>query len=80
MKIFITGNKGFIGNRLLEKIAIDNALKDVTKEQIVVKGWDDDYFLFENWKKVLKVFLDDFNPNVIFHVGACSDTMEQDVN
>jgi len=80
MKIFITGNQGFIGKRLLEKIAIDNALKEVTKEQIVVKGWDDDYFKFSDWRKRLKVFLDDFNPNVIFHVGACSDTMEQDAN
>ena len=68
-RILITGHTGFIGKRLFNKLSLtyDN-----------IKGLDESYLEKNNWRQELINFLDDFNPTVIFHVGACSDTMEKD--
>lgn len=68
-RILITGHTGFIGKRLFNKLSLtyDN-----------IKGLDENYLEKNNWRQELINFLDDFNPTVIFHVGACSDTMEKD--
>lgn len=71
MKILITGHKGFIGKNLFNRLVdIDN----------IVKGIEDDIFMILEWREYLVNFLNEFEPDVIFHVGACSDTMEQNVN
>lgn len=69
-RVLITGHEGFIGKRLIKKISLtgDN----------FIKGLNEDYLKKSNWKEELNNILDDFNPSVIFHVGACSDTMEKD--
>jgi len=73
MKILITGDKGFIGGNLSKRF-ID---LDDTVYQIDI---DDFYSNNDQWTNELVSTLDDICPDVIFHVGACSDTLEQDVN
>lgn len=69
MKILLTGSKGFIGFNLLNEIQNDEILEI-----------NEDIFNDENWVLILQKKLDDFRPDVIFHVGACSNTLETDVN
>jgi ADP-L-glycero-D-manno-heptose 6-epimerase len=67
-KILITGVEGFIGRNLV------NTLKE--EYQILTFNESD---LDKDWKAILKsIFEDDIVG--VFHVGACSDTLEQDVN
>lgn len=68
--VLVTGGKGFIGNRLI------HALKKIEFE---VDSLDDEYFSEPSWREVLESRLDNSNPLGVFHVGACSDTLEQDV-
>jgi len=73
MKILITGDKGFIGSNLSKKfIGFDH-----TVYQIDI---DDFYSNNGQWASGLGYTLDDICPDIIFHVGACSDTLEQDIN
>jgi len=44
-----------------------------------VDSIDDEYLSEPNWKEVLEARLKNTNPAGVFHVGACSDTLEQDV-
>lgn len=70
MKILVTGNKGFIAKNLIAKIQDHNVL-----------GIDvDDFYSDPDWRQSLANIISNFSPDVIFHVGACSDTMEQRVN
>jgi ADP-L-glycero-D-manno-heptose 6-epimerase len=70
--ILITGTKGFIGNNLLKE------LKNQGNEIIIEVN--EDIFDFENWEYELINILVSNRPDVIYHVGACSNTLEQDVN
>lgn len=70
-KILLTGSKGFIGQNL--------------KIELIKQGFDvleinEDIFLSKGWKVDLLLLLIRNKPEVIFHVGACSDTLEKDVN
>jgi ADP-L-glycero-D-manno-heptose 6-epimerase len=40
---------------------------------------DDEYFDSNDWRQALISTLDHTNPHVILHVGACSDTLEKNV-
>lgn len=71
-KILITGYKGFIGSNLYKEYN-----KGICYE---VDGLDSDYLYNENWDNILINRLNVIKPNVIFHVGACSNTLEKDVN
>ena len=66
----MTGSSGFIGKRVL---------KSLEKNGFETNGLDDEYLKAQNWKEDLRSSLDLIDPEVIFHVGACSDTLEQDV-
>lgn len=68
MKILITGTEGFIGRNLL------NELSD--KYEIYTLEESD---LSSDWKSKVENFFG-LNLSVVFHVGACSDTLEQNVN
>jgi len=71
MKILVTGDQGFIAKRLIWKL--DRNFK--------VFGIDvEDFRGVENWDKQLLEIVCDLSPDVIFHVGACSDTLEQNIN
>lgn len=65
MNYLVTGHQGFIGKALYKK------LQKITSVVDSVIGLDD----FENYQ-----ILNEVKPDVIFHVGACSDTQEKDIN
>ena len=74
MKILVTGYKGFIGKNLTKELE--------QNPDFEVDGIElDDFYTDEetpiHW---LKNILDAKKPEVIFHVGACSDTLEKRVN
>ncbi len=71
MSVLVTGHKGFIGKKLVE------SLKNL---KLDVVGIDADYFDNEIWQSHLTRLLCDVNPKTIFHVGACSNTLETNVN
>jgi ADP-L-glycero-D-manno-heptose 6-epimerase len=70
MKAIITGTKGFIGKNLLNRLSNDYECFEINED------------IFDNvdWTKTLFDVLEDSLCHVIFHVGACSDTMNTDVN
>jgi ADP-L-glycero-D-manno-heptose 6-epimerase len=68
-KAFITGTDGFIGKRLKE--SLKNFQIDEMNEDVF-----DDY----DWTDTIRFRLRNFKPDVVFHVGACSNTLETDVN
>lgn len=70
--ILITGSQGFIGKNLLQELKNKG-------EEIIIEV-NEDIFDSDTWDVDLKSILIDNCPDIIFHVGACSDTLEQDVN
>ena len=69
--ILVTGHRGFIGSNLYTELS-DLGFK--------VAGLDREYLERVDWRKYLTDFLEDLSPSFVFHVGACSDTLEEDVN
>ena len=67
-KVLITGAQGFIGRNLYQKL--ESKYEILTFEESDIK---------ENWVTTL-IDLMSQKPKAVFHVGACSDTLEQDVN
>tara|TARA_Y100001963_G_C6764163_1_gene441290 strand:+ start:246 stop:1037 length:792 start_codon:yes stop_codon:yes gene_type:complete len=65
MKYLITGHKGFIGSNLLKHLSDD----------VVVKI-ESDWLCDENWREDLELVIK--KVDVIFHIGAISDTALQD--
>lgn len=70
MRILITGTNGFIGKNLLNELKDDNYILEI----------NEDIFDSDEWISDLHNQLNSFKPEVVFHVGACSDTLEQNVN
>lgn len=70
MKICVTGNRGFIGKALQAELQ---------KQNFIVLGIDTWIFQKESWKDNLRDYIDKINPEVVFHVGACSDTQNKNV-
>jgi ADP-L-glycero-D-manno-heptose 6-epimerase len=66
----VTGSSGFIGR---------NLSKQLGELGFTVKLLDSDYFKELDWQSSLLSILHDFDPKVIFHVGACSNTLELNV-
>lgn len=71
MRTLVTGSEGFIGKNLV------SVLQDKDFEISELELND---FYSENFQTKLQEFLKEERPEVIFHVGACSDTLEQNVN
>jgi len=69
-EIIVTGTKGFIGKNLTEEL----------KKDFIVYQINEEIFDEDNWVDVIVKKLERINPDAIFHVGACSDTLETDVN
>ena len=69
-KVLVTGSSGFIGR---------NLSKHLGELGFTVKLLDSDYFKELDWQNSLLSLLNDFNPKVVFHVGACSNTLELNV-
>ena len=69
-RAIVTGSNGFIGKNLIEEI----------KNNFEILEINEDIFINEDWTNILLSKINKFSPDVIFHIGACSDTLEQDVN
>jgi len=70
--ILITGYKGFIGKNIYRQYQ--------NRVSVKLIGLDSDYLSNDNWDNILINLLNQHKPDIIFHIGACSDTMENDVN
>jgi ADP-L-glycero-D-manno-heptose 6-epimerase len=70
MRVVITGTKGFIGKNLLNDLVGKHDILEI----------NEDIFDFDNWYDEIYYKLNNFQPDVVFHIGACSDTLETDVN
>jgi ADP-L-glycero-D-manno-heptose 6-epimerase len=70
LKVLVTGSKGFIGSNLIKRLIL---------EGYKVVGLDKEYLEDEEWDQKLMFYLDSQNPDVIYHVGACSDTLSLEV-
>jgi ADP-L-glycero-D-manno-heptose 6-epimerase len=72
-RVLITGTKGFIGNALKKRFLNDEHVSDIVEinEDIFENSW---------WKEAFFNIMEAEVPDVVFHVGACSDTLETDVN
>ena len=69
--ILVTGYKGFIGKNLFSWLVQNN---------YSVIGLGEEYFSERDWQSWLKKYLDEKSPSFVFHVGACSNTLETDPN
>lgn len=69
----ITGTEGFIGANLL------NTLKEKYPDGLFLTI-NEDIFEDENWDLMLETILHNYKPDAVFHIGACSDTLEKNVN
>ena len=69
--ILLTGSLGFIGKNLKERLIS----QDINVVQV-----NEDIFDEKNWRGKILNLLDKNKPEVVFHVGACSDTLETRVN
>jgi ADP-L-glycero-D-manno-heptose 6-epimerase len=70
-KILLTGTNGFIGLKLKEELK---------KNSNEIFELNEDYFDLDSWYSELYVALRRVKYDVVFHVGACSDTLEKDVD
>ncbi len=68
--ILITGTKGFIGSNLKQHLQSDFNVIEV----------EEDIFDDVNWSNKLDNLFLEYKFKSVFHVGACSNTLEQDVN
>lgn len=69
MKAIVTGGNGFIGLNLINKI----------KDRYEIVQIEEDFLSSLDWEeKILEIFSSEIE--VVFHVGACSNTLEKDVN
>lgn len=68
--IIITGTKGFIGSRLLQRLKDDFNCIEI----------NEDIFDVTDWVNEIDIIVSTTNPVAVFHVGACSNTLETDTN
>lgn len=69
--ICVTGNNGFIGKALQAELE---------NQGHKVKGLEKWIYERVRWQDRLVEYLHDMQPEAVFHVGACSDTQNKDVN
>jgi ADP-L-glycero-D-manno-heptose 6-epimerase len=75
MKVCVTGNLGFIG-KALSKELVEKGYDVIGFDKL---EWQDVHSLIE-WKNIITSFFNDNKPEVVFHVGACSDTLNPNYN
>lgn len=68
--VLVTGSNGFIGTNLISKLRESYNVFEITEE----------IFKSVEWLKILFEELDRIKPEAVFHVGAVSNTLENDVN
>lgn len=70
-RILVTGHQGFIGSRLCQKLS---------EAGLNFRGYDARGVLVEDINHSVLDALGSFRPQIIFHMGANSDTLDQSVN
>lgn len=68
-KVVITGTNGFIGSNLREELKSKYQIVEINEDILDLLDWTE---------KIQDFFKKDIS--AVFHIGACSDTLEQDVN
>ena len=68
--LLVTGSSGFIGRNLFNMLSSTSSNVEIL---------EDDYLNTTSWGSILINHLDTINPSTVFHVGACSNTLEQNV-
>jgi ADP-L-glycero-D-manno-heptose 6-epimerase len=74
MSVLVTGHEGFIGSALM---------KFFKNKNYFVYGMEKSYLKDKNystWQINLLEYLEIIKPDCVFHVGACADTQNYDVN
>ena len=74
MSLLVTGHEGFIGSALM---------KFFKNKGYFVYGMEKSYLKDKNystWQINLLEYLEIIKPDCVFHVGACADTQNYDVN
>jgi ADP-L-glycero-D-manno-heptose 6-epimerase len=66
----ITGTKGFIGGNLKKRLQNDYQIIEI----------NEDIFDNPDWKEELESIIIKSEASVFFHIGACANTLESDVN
>ena len=69
-KVIITGTKGFIGSNLKKRLEWDYEVIEI----------NEDIFDNPNWRDEIESIIKKSEAHVFYHIGACSDTLNQDVN
>ena len=69
-KALVTGSAGFVGRNLVKRLS--NLGFDV-------RELDKSYLDSNKWEEILRNSLLEAEPDVVFHVGACSNTLSNDV-
>jgi ADP-L-glycero-D-manno-heptose 6-epimerase len=69
-KVLVTGASGFIGRKLLESLSLKESRAATLSEE---------YFKTKDWPATLRQELNTAKPDTIYHVGACANTLETDV-
>ena len=70
-KALVTGALGFVGS---------NLYKELSKRGYTINTIEETLLKITEWKYDLLYYLNIINPDVIFHVGACANTLETDAN
>lgn len=70
IKAIVTGDMGFIGKNFVSRYGSTFEFNSI----------NEDIFNDVNWYDVLLSAMEKYSPSVVFHIGACSNTMESDVN
>lgn len=73
MRILVTGSDGFIGRSIC--LHIEDKL-GITPYKLDLP----DFYDYPDWSSRLLNIINEINPDVILHIGACSDTLEKRVN
>lgn len=69
-RVLITGSQGFIGKQLHKSIDSTERYSICTLEEA---------FIANHGVSAIDQFLNELDPEIIFHVGACSNTLESDI-
>lgn len=72
--ILVTGHEGFIGSALM-KFLKGKGYKTVGMDKPFLEDSND-----STWQQVVLKHLETWNPDSVFHTGACADTQNHDVN
>jgi len=88
-KVLLTGSNGFIGKNLYEALLKRNysvfKLNHLRQETFLFEGESDmilktTKIILSDFNTELSELLDKYRPDVVFHVGACSDSQNTNLN